>query len=405
MRNELRARPHTHYSIDDPLIWGVLPLSVAFQPWNLRWGLGAHDICFANKILSTFFTLGQVLPVHRNLYSQHAGLFQPSMTQAIRLLSAYPFKTSADHFPNSTNGVDATSTASTASQSQAQVPSQTKAATVRSLLADLRDPFSDGSLTYSTTGEDVFTAPSAFLSNRHAWVHVFPEGSVHQHPERQMRYFRWGVSRLVLEAEPMPDLVPMFIDGTSDVMHESRGAPRFVPRAGKDIRVVFGEPVDMEATFGDLRARWKALVRRAADAREAEIRAADEALARVRRDAEAAVSEKTAAADRLAGRHGIVSTSGKQAAAAGTAAPRGKGRPDVLRIGELTEELKYDKEAEAIRVELARRIREEVLKLRRSLGYPDEDPDKQLGLAKTWAKAPKDTKNSPIDGSIDKPAT
>lgn len=30
-------------------MWGVLPLRYAFDPWSLRWGLGAHDICFKNK--------------------------------------------------------------------------------------------------------------------------------------------------------------------------------------------------------------------------------------------------------------------------------------------------------------------------------------------------------------------
>lgn len=36
-------------SLDDPLIWGVLPLRYALDPENLRWSLGAHDICFKNK--------------------------------------------------------------------------------------------------------------------------------------------------------------------------------------------------------------------------------------------------------------------------------------------------------------------------------------------------------------------
>ncbi|KAF3769898.1 hypothetical protein M406DRAFT_284375 [Cryphonectria parasitica EP155] len=333
-----------HVSVmDDPLIWGVLPLRLAFQPWTLRWGLGAHDICFKNRAFATFFTLGQVVPIHRSWHSTHAGLFQPSMTQAIRLLSAYPFKTLKEH--------------------QAVAPPQPKTVTVQSLLADLRDPFTEGGLTYSTTGHDVHTAPSAFLSNRHAWVHVFPEGLVHQHPERQMRYFKWGVSRLILEAEPMPDVVPMFIDGTCEVMHEDRGWPRFIPRAGKDVRVAFGDKLDMEHTFGDLRRRWKGLVKKEAEKRDADIRAAEDEIER---------------ATRLKA-------------------------PDVLRIGELTDELKYNKEAQEIRIEVARRVRDEVVKLRRSLGYPDEDPS--FGLAETWAKDPKNTKKSPVDGSIEKPST
>ncbi|PSR90402.1 hypothetical protein BD289DRAFT_217130 [Coniella lustricola] len=371
-----RSTVSNHISVvDDPLIWGVLPLGIAYQPWNLRWGLGAHDIIFKNQFMSMFFNLGQVLPIHRKMHSPHAGPFQPSMTQAIRLLSAYPFKTLPDHVP--------------------LAPAQPKTVTMQTLLAELRDPFSDGSLIYSTTGEDVFTAPSAFLSNRHAWVHVFPEGLVHQHPQRQMRYFKWGVARLILEAEPMPDLVPMFIDGTSDVMHESRQWPRSVPRAGKDVKVVFGDKVDMESTFGDLRTRWKALVRREFEKRTAEIA---EAEAQIERDTR--LSDKALAADRQAGRHGIVAARGAAALPLGS-----RKKPDVLRVGDLTEDLKYNKEAEAIRVEVALRVRNEVLKLRKTLGYPDEDPKEKLGLAETWARDPKQTKQSPVDGSIEKPST
>lgn len=377
-----------HISVlDDPLIWGVLPLRYTFEPWNLRWGLGAHDICFKNKALGTFFTLGQVLPIHRNVHSPHAGLFQPSMTQAVRLLSAYPFKTTGEHLADAG-------------------PDQPRTLTTQSLLQDLRDPFSGGSLTYTTTGRDVHTAPSAFLSNRFAWVHAFPEGLVHQHPDRQMRYFKWGVARLVLEAEPMPDLVPMFVDGTADVMDENRIWPRFVPRPGKKLRVAFGDKVDMEATFGDLRRRWKALVREAMDAREAEIAAA---AADNKKQAEAAMA--AAAAPRAprvvpdAGRTGIVVAAAASSAARPPPPSSSSARKlDVLRVGELPEGLKHSKEAEAIRVEVAFRVRNEVLKLRRSLGYPEEDPAWGFGRAETWAKDPKDTKRSPVDGSVEKPS-
>lgn len=366
------AHHPSHHSLDDPLVWGVLPLSLAFEPWNHRWGLGAHDICFKSRPLSTFFTLGQVLPVHRKLHSSHAGLFQPSMTQAIRLLSSYPYKMTGEHNP------------------YAAASAQPKEATINSLLEAMKDPFSEGSLTYSTTGRDVHTAPSAYLSNRHAWVHVFPEGLVHQHPQRQMRYFKWGVARLILEAEPMPDVVPMFIDGTCEIMHEDRTFPRFVPRGGKKVTVAFGDKVDMEATFGDLRARWKRLVSEAMVKRQVEIDAAEAQIASV-----TALTDKQMAVDRQAGRHGLVTS--KQELM------RGMKAPDVLRVGELPDELKYSKEAEAIRVEATKRVRDEVLKLRKSLGYPDEDP--KFGLAETWATDSKKTKSSPVDGSIEKPST
>ncbi|KAJ9154751.1 Lysophosphatidylcholine acyltransferase [Pleurostoma richardsiae] len=338
-----------HISVlDDPLIWGVLPMKNMWNPSNLRWGLGAHDICFQNKLLATFFTAGQVLPTHRSVHSPHGGLFQASITQAIRLLSAYPFSVRDPSGPP---------------------PGR----------YDLPDPFSGGSLTYTTMrGADLFVAPSAYLSNRHSWVHIFPEGGVHQHAERSMRYFKWGVARLILEAEPLPDLVPMFIDGTADVMPEDRAAPRFVPRTGKKIRVAFGEKVDAEALFGDLRRRWQGLVSKSMQARAAV--------------AAAAAVGKEKAAEEVAARK-----DGKEAKGAVVQKPRA----DLVMMGELSDDLKYGKEAEEIRIEVARRVRNEVVKLRKSLGYPDEDP--RFGLAETWARDPK-TKayRSPVDGSLNR---
>lgn len=205
-----------------------------------------------------------------------------------------------------------------------------------------------------------------------------------------MRYFKWGVARLILEAEPMPDVVPMFIDGTCEIMHEDRTFPRFVPRGGKKVTIAFGDKVDMEATFGDLRARWKRLVSEAMVKRQAEIDAAEAQIARV-----TALTDKQMAADRQAGRHGLVTS--KQELM------RGMKAPDMLRVGELPDDLKYSKEAEAIRIEVTRRVRDEVLKLRKSLGYPEEDP--KFGLAETWANDSKKTKSSLVDGSIEKPST
>jgi monolysocardiolipin acyltransferase len=111
-------------------------------------------------------------------------------------------------------------------------------------------------------------------------------------------------------------------------MHESRTFPRFIPRAGKKVLVAFGEKVDGEQVFGDLRAQWKNLV----DMQK-------EALRR-------------------------------------------KGESDDIPMGELTEGLKYATEAVALRMEVTRRVRMEVVKLRKSLGYPDEDPKESL--VETW---------------------
>ncbi|KAI9734084.1 MAG: hypothetical protein M1818_007022 [Claussenomyces sp. TS43310] len=157
-----------------------------------------------------------------------------------------------------------------------------------------------------------------------------------------MRYFKWGVSRLVLESDPLPTIIPIFVDGTQDIMHEDRTFPRFLPRVGKKTIIAFGEQVDGEKIFGDLRAQWKRLV----DLQK-------EAL-------------------------------------------RHKGEDDDLPVGVLTEGLKYNSEAVALRIEVTKRIRQEVLKVRRSLGLPDEDPKE--GLVETWIEEGKPEKR---EGKMD----
>ncbi|OAR00348.1 hypothetical protein LLEC1_00314 [Akanthomyces lecanii] len=74
--------------VDDPLIWGILPMRYTFDVENLRWSLAAHDICFKNRaprptdcqadpfpsLTSAFFNLGQTLPTHRLWHSELGGL-------------------------------------------------------------------------------------------------------------------------------------------------------------------------------------------------------------------------------------------------------------------------------------------------------------------------------------------
>ncbi|KAI1358491.1 acyltransferase [Xylaria arbuscula] len=283
-----------HVSVmDDPIMWGVLPFGHHFNPSNHRWSLGAHDICFKNPLLAAFFSAGQVLPTHRLQHSPHGGLFQPTVPQAIRLLSSQPFTQPA------TSGDAAEDAISTS------------------------------------------VLPPIYARDRHSWVHVFPEACVHQHPKMFMRYFKWGVSRMILESEPMPDVLPIFIDGTQKMMSEDREWPRFLPRFGFTFRVAFGEPVDTQKIFGDLRARWQELVRR------------EQSKSQI---------------------------------------------PQPL--GELSDELKYGDEAVKLRIEVARRVRDEVLKVRASLSYPDDEPS-GFELAETWRREPgKDKFRSNVDDSL-----
>jgi monolysocardiolipin acyltransferase len=311
--------------VDDPLIWGVLPLSfAAFHGYmNQRWSFGSHDICFKTAPLSHFFTLGQVLPTHRLAHSPHGGPFQATMTEGIRLLSKIstrkPFYCphSNAHFHPNTN-IDPIS-----HQYHPYWP------------RDCVDPFSDiiPTPSYPSSPSDVrwYSAPSRYASNSYSWIHIFPEGMIHQSPNLSMRYFKWGVARLILEPPECPDVVPMFIEGTDQVMHESRTFPRFIPRVGKRIAVTFGQELDVEAEFGDLRKRWRELVQQ------------DAKLRGIESEAEAEMT-----------------------------------------LGIVSKTLRDNPEAMELRMECTRRIRKAVLDVRRSRGYPDEDP--KAGLVETWLR-------------------
>lgn len=66
----------------------------------------------------------------------------------------------------------------------------------------------------------------------------------------KVRYFKWGIARIVLETASIsgaqPIIVPMFIEGLDQIMHESRTFPRFLPRLGKHVKCTYGSPIDEE---------------------------------------------------------------------------------------------------------------------------------------------------------------
>jgi len=70
VRDREKGRPllticnHTS-NIDDPLLFGLLPFQLAFSPSSLRWGLGAHNVCFKKPSHGTFCALSRIIPVIR----------------------------------------------------------------------------------------------------------------------------------------------------------------------------------------------------------------------------------------------------------------------------------------------------------------------------------------------------
>jgi len=89
------------------------------------------------------------------------------------------------------------------------------------------------------------------------WVHLFPEGYVNLTRSTRMRRFKWGVSRLVLEAPHTPLVVPIWLMGMDQVMPHPRAHPRWLPRPGADIGITFGDPVDV-STFVQAYQQWRA---------------------------------------------------------------------------------------------------------------------------------------------------
>ncbi|KAJ2453773.1 Lyso-phosphatidylcholine acyltransferase [Coemansia sp. RSA 2336] len=156
-------------TFDDPLIWGIMPMRLRWQPESTRWTLGARELLYKNPVLNMFFALGQTIPTVRG-----DGIWQLGVEIGLRKLD----------------------------------------------------------------------------ENR--WVHVFPEGRVNQ--EARLLRFRWGVSRLIMEAERTPIVVPMAFRGMKEVMPLRQKIP--LPRPSpftSELRVKFGDSMD----FSPLVLEWK----------------------------------------------------------------------------------------------------------------------------------------------------
>ncbi|GAA5922283.1 lysophosphatidylcholine acyltransferase [Sporobolomyces koalae] len=161
--------------VDEPFMWGSIPLRNFLNPKTLRWTLGASDMMFNGKLDSWFFRKGQVIETFRG-----KGIYQDAIDLASRKLD-------------------------------------------------------DGN-----------------------WVHIFPEGMIKQEDLTNLRRFKWGISRILMECERLPLIVPVWIKGFEQVMDEPRVSPHFVPNTGKDITILYGEPINDRITdlLSEYRARF-----------------------------------------------------------------------------------------------------------------------------------------------------
>lgn len=230
--------------VDDPSFYALLPWRFQKDVDTIRWGFGAHNICFSTPTLSWFFNLGKVLGTKR--FGE--GPFQGSLDAAIRILS--PDDTLDLEFSPLTR--------------EEQKPNLIQE--INNLRVD-PDNMSELVKKVKPTPEstNVLMSKSPFIRTKTSWFHVFPEGFVLQLREpnnNSMRYFKWGVSRLILESTRAPVVLPIFSFGFEKIAPEDsaeEGINRWLPQnMGAEIHMNFGDPV-LDERIEYYREQWREL--------------------------------------------------------------------------------------------------------------------------------------------------
>ncbi|CUM68195.1 uncharacterized protein PRCAT00005914001 [Priceomyces carsonii] len=234
--------------VDDPAFFAALPMRFHMDVDNIRWGLGAANICFSNKALSWFFNLGKILGTDRF----GVGPFQGSIDAAIRILS-----------PDDTLDLEYTPGVQEAAKPLILQEVNNLKPTVSKELVNFAKPGPE------TT--NVLMSKSPFIRNKTSWFHVFPEGFVLQLEEphnNSMRYFRWGISRLILECTRAPVVVPIYTYGFEKVAPEDtagKGIQRWLPaNVGAEIHIHIGSQVS-DKLIEDYRQKWRQLCKKYID--------------------------------------------------------------------------------------------------------------------------------------------
>lgn len=287
--------------VDDPGFYSLLPFRFHTDIDTIRWGFGAHNVCFSTPTLSWFFNLGKILGTKRF----GVGPFQGSLDAAIRILS--PDDTMLLEF---SPWVRSEEMPSLIQEINSIAPSPERVSEIAKAVKP------------SPESTNVLMSKSPFIRTKTSWFHVFPEGFVLQLQEpnqNSMRYFKWGVARLILESTRAPVVVPIFSHGFEKIAPEDaadNGIQRWLPQnLGAEINVSFGDPFPDEK-IEEYRLKWRTLC------------------------------------DKYT---------------------------DPANPTDLSEELKYGTAAQSLRSELAGELRESVLKLRESLGtFTPEDPKFKL---------------------------
>lgn len=230
--------------VDDPGFYSLLPFRFLTDIDTIRWGFGAHNICFSNKVFLWFFNLGKIMGTKR--FGE--GPFQGSLDAAIRILS-----------PDDTLDLEFSPWA----REQEKPTLLQDFSSIGSVSSRTKELVHSVKPTPEST--NVLMSKSPFIRTKTSWFHVFPEGFVlqlHEPFNNSMRYFHWGVSRLILESTRAPVVVPIFAYGFEKVAPEDsagQGFKRYLPsNIGSDIHITIGDAVSDE-TLEHYRSKWRDL--------------------------------------------------------------------------------------------------------------------------------------------------
>lgn len=78
--------------------------------------------------------------------------------------------------------------------------------------------------------------------NNGEWVNIFPEARVNQ--SKEFIRYKWGVGRMIADAEKLPVVIPFFHVGMDDVS-PNYGTLKYYPRLFKRVTMVVGDAINV----------------------------------------------------------------------------------------------------------------------------------------------------------------
>merc|ERR1711862_693866 len=86
--------------------------------------------------------------------------------------------------------------------------------------------------------------------NERGWAHTFPEGKINVDSKNVFLRLKWGVGRLVAEADITPKVIPFWHCGMDDILPNKRP---YIPQTGKIVTIVIGEAMDFSKLIMDMK--------------------------------------------------------------------------------------------------------------------------------------------------------